>query len=184
MTEHSTEPISKTRRKRDMHALQELGERLAGLNRAQVESLDLPEDLRDALLEAPTLTKHEARRRHMQYIGRLMRAVDPEPLRERLRQWDGQSSAHTALLHRVERWRDRLVEDENAAQELAQELGARGAQVNWQALRTQSREARLERQQNRPPKHYRELFRLIRDAMESKPEGRAEENPQDEGPAS
>jgi ribosome-associated protein len=171
--------ISKTRRKREMHELQELGQRLVDLNKSQVAALDLPEDLREAVADAQIITKHEARRRHMQYIGRLMRSVDPEPIREKLREWDGQSSAHTALLHRVERWRDRLIEDENGAQEFARELGARGAQVNWQALRTQAREARLEREQNRPPRHYRELFRSVRALMESKVQGGADDG--DEG---
>ena len=169
MREDSPE-ISKTRRKREMHDLQALGERLTGLNAAQLGALDLPEDLRDAVLESHHLTKHEARRRHMQYIGRLMRSVDPQPIRDKLLEWDGQSGAHTALLHRVERWRDRLVEDENAAQEFARELGARGAQVNWQALRSQAREARAERAQQRPPRQYRELFKLIRGLMEGRSE--------------
>jgi len=184
MQEDSPE-ISKTRRKRDMHDLQALGERLTELNRAQVDALNLPEDLRDAVLETQILSKREARRRHLQYIGRLMRSVDPQPIRDKLQEWDGQSSSHTALLHRVERWRDRLVEDENAAQEFALELGARGAQVNWQALRNQAREARLERQQNRPPKHYRDLFKLIRGLMEDTPDTKMAENHQgeDEEPA-
>ncbi len=160
---------SKTRRKKDMHELQALGERLVTLNREQIEALDIPEALREAVEESHSITKHEARRRHMQFIGRLMRDVDPEPIREKLREWDGQSTEHTALLHRAERWRDRIIEDERAVQEFAAELGPRGAQVNWQALRTQAKEARREREANRPPKHYRELFRDIRALLEARP---------------
>ena len=158
--------ISKTQRKREMHELQALGERLVELNKGQVEALKLPEDLHEAVNEAHAITRHEARRRHMQFIGRLMRGVDPEPIREQLRIWDGQSTSHTAFLHRVERWRDRLIEDEQATQEFSAELGARGAKVNWQALRKQAHEARLEREQKRPPKHFRELFKQIRELLE------------------
>jgi ribosome-associated protein len=158
--------ISKTRRKRDMHELQALGERLVELRKDQLATLDLPEKLLDAVKDAHVITRHEARRRHLQFIGRLMRDVDPEPIREKLREWDGQSSGQTALLHRAERWRDRLIEEDQAVPAFAAELGARGAQVNWQALRTQVREAKKEREENRPPRHYRELFRQVRELLE------------------
>lgn len=160
--------VSKTRRKREMHELQALGQRLVDLNKSQLASLSLPDPLRQAVIDAHTIPKHEARRRHMQYIGRLMRSVDPTQIRAKFQEWDGQSGAHTAALHRAERWRDRFMEDENVAptlQEFALELGARGAQVNWQALRNEVREARREREQARPPRHFRELFRQIRALM-------------------
>ena len=173
MQEHDPDVISKTRRKREMHELQELGQRLVELSKAQVNSLVLPEELRDAVADATIITRHEARRRHMQYIGRLMRNVDPEPIRAKIAEWDGQSGAHTALLHRAERWRDQLLENDKAMQEFALELGARSAQVNWQALRNEVREARRERELAKPPKHYRELFRQIRALM----------NPEEKKPA-
>ncbi|MCJ7838452.1 MAG: DUF615 domain-containing protein, partial [Burkholderiales bacterium] len=75
------EPASKTRRKKDMLALQELGEQLVGLNEQQLEIMQLPESLLEAVQEARRLTKHEARRRQMQYIGRLMRDIDAAPIR-------------------------------------------------------------------------------------------------------
>ena len=160
--------VSKTRRKKEMHELQALGQRLVELNKTRLSELTLSDELRQAVIDAHTIPKHEARRRHMQYIGRLMRSVDPTQIRAKMLEWDGQSGAHTAALHRAERWRDRFMEDENVApalQEFALELGARGAQVNWQALRNEVREARREREQARPPKHFRELFKQIRALM-------------------
>lgn len=149
---------SKTRRKKDMHALQALGESLVELNAAQLQNIELPEALRHAIEEAQQLRKHEARRRQMQYIGRLMRSVDPAPIQAYLDSLAGQSATATAALHRVERWRDRLIEDDAAFTEFANSY----PHADLQPLRASVREARKEHATNRPPRHYRELFRLIK----------------------
>src|SRR5687768_13033251 len=112
--EDSGGDVSKTQRKREMIELQALGERLTELNDEQLAGLDLPEDLRDAVADSRRITRHEARRRHMQYIGRLMRSIDPEPIRAKLGEWDGQSTEATAALHRLERVRDALIADDAA----------------------------------------------------------------------
>src|ERR1700704_6058856 len=106
------EKPSKTERKRVMHELQALGERLIGLNSEQLATIALPENLHEAVEQARRITKHEARRRQLQYIGRLMRNVDPEPIREKLKVWDGVSIEETVRLHRIERWREKLLEDD------------------------------------------------------------------------
>jgi ribosome-associated protein len=149
---------SKTQRKREMHELQALGERLVELNAEQLDEVDLPPDLRAAVDDAKRFTKHEARRRQMQYIGRLMRDIDPEPIREKLKIWDGVSHAHTARQHRIERWRDRLLEDETALAELAREHPG----IDTQHLRALIKSAREERAAGGAPKNYRELFRELR----------------------
>jgi ribosome-associated protein len=152
---------SKTQRKREMHELQSLGERLVELNPEQLAAIALPEDLRDAIDAARRITRREARRRQLQYIGRLMRTVDPEPIREKLKVWHGLSAEHTAHMHRVERWRGRLMEEELAMREFAQAyVGA-----DTQRLRALVRKAREERDAGRPPHGYRELFRALRDIM-------------------
>ncbi|HLX30684.1 MAG TPA: ribosome biogenesis factor YjgA [Casimicrobiaceae bacterium] len=76
--------LSKTRRKRAMHELQDLGVALVDLDAARLATLNLPENLVDAIALARTLRKHEARRRQLQYIGRLMRGIDPAPIRAAL----------------------------------------------------------------------------------------------------
>jgi ribosome-associated protein len=75
---------SKTERKRAMHELQALGEELCGVDPAWLAELALPESLADAIERARGITRHEARRRQLQFIGRLMRDVDPEPIRAAL----------------------------------------------------------------------------------------------------
>lgn len=144
-----------------MHELQDLGERLVDLNSEQLAAVGLPEDLRDAIEFARRTTKHEARRRQMQYIGRLMRSVDPEPIREKLKVWDGVSAEHTAQQHRIERWRDRLLEDEAAIDEL---LRAHPG-IDARRLRALTRRAREERGAGTPPRAYRELFRALREIV-------------------
>src|SRR5882724_12784319 len=144
-----------------MHELQALGTRLVELNSEQLAAVGLPENLRDAIEFARRTTKHEARRRQMQYIGRLMRSVDPEPIREKLKIWDGVSAEHTAQQHRVERWRDKLIENDGAIGALVRAHPG----IDAQRLRALVRNAREERNAGRPPRAYRELFRTLRDII-------------------
>jgi ribosome-associated protein len=152
---------SKTQRKRAMHELQALGERLVELNAAQLAEMALPESLSEAIEEVRRMTKHEARRRQLQYIGRLMRTADADSIRERLRAWEGVSVRHTAHLHRLERWREELLGDDSALGALASAHPG----VDTQYLRVLVRNARAERGSGRAPRAYRELFRALRDII-------------------
>jgi ribosome-associated protein len=153
---------SKTQRKKEMHELQALGERLVTLNASQLDEVGLPLQLRTAVDDAKRFTGHEARRRQMQYIGRLMRDVDPETIRDKLRIWEGVSHEHTARHHRVERWRERLMQDDGALGELAKEQPG----LDMQRLRSLVRSARDELTAGRPPRSHRELFRFLRESLE------------------
>ncbi len=166
---------SKTERKREMHALQELGERLVDLNSDQFARLDLPDELREAVDFAHRVTSHEARRRHMQYLGKLMRQVDADAIRLALEKVTGASRAAVSLMHRAEAWRDRLLDDDDALTAFIAEH--RNAEVQW--LRTAIRAARRERDSQQPPKHVRELYRRLHQTLES--ELRDSEPLRDEG---
>jgi ribosome-associated protein len=148
---------SKTRRKKDMHALQDLGESLVALDPAKLAELGLPERLVDALALARSITRHEARRRQMQFVGRLMRDVDPEPIRAALERSAGVSRAERVQFAAAERWRDRLLTDADAAGEFV----AAHPDVDASALAELVREARAERASGRPPHKSRALFRLV-----------------------
>ena len=166
------EALSKTKRKAAMDALQDLGVILVGLPKDKLAKLDLPEALRDAVNEAKRITSNGATRRQMQYIGKLMREVDTEPIKEQLARWEGKNVAENAHFHRLERWRSRLIEDESA---FAEWLSAY-PQTDTQQLRTLIRNARREHAANKPPKSSREIFRLLREISEAT----AEEAPQDD----
>ncbi|HXU41448.1 MAG TPA: ribosome biogenesis factor YjgA [Burkholderiales bacterium] len=151
--------VSKTKRKQEMTALQSLGARLVDLPESQIAELPMEEKLREALLEAKRITSHEAKRRQMQYVGKLMRGIDPEPLRERLEAITGHSARAAAQHRRLEAWRVRLLADDGALTAFA----AEHPDADLQALRTLIRNARKEQKQAKPPRAYRELFRLIKE---------------------
>jgi len=153
------EIVSKTRKKREMHELQALGVALAELSESQLKEMRLGEDLLEALLEAKRIRSHEAKRRQMQYIGRLMREVDPAPIRSRLAELEGSSAQATARHRRLETWRERLLDDDEALTAFA----AEHKDADLQALRTLIRNARKEQKEAKPPRAYRELFRVLKE---------------------
>lgn len=150
---------SRTRRKLDDQALQALGEALVGVGAEKLAELALPERLHEAIVEARAISRFGARRRQMQYIGRLMREEgDAQLIRQRLDAWNGVSVEETARLHAIERWRARLLEDEAALGELISTC----PRADLQQLRTLIRNARREASANKPPKSSRELFQVLR----------------------
>ncbi len=156
MDEQTT--ISKTQRKRDSLALQELGEELTQLSSERLTELALPERLLEAVMAAKGISKFGARRRQMQYIGRLMHDVDGEAIAARLEFWKGHSRAATAHLHLLERWRARLLQDEAALGELAAVYPG----CDMQKLRQLVRNAQREHEAGKSPRSYRALFQELR----------------------
>ncbi len=148
---------SKTQRKREMTALQDLGVALVGLNADQLARVDLPEKLREAIAAARRITDHEGRRRQLQYVGRLMRGVEAEPIEQALAAVTGDSRAAVELMHRCERWRDRLLEDDAALTELLSTY----PDIDAQPLRATIRAARRELATGSAPRHARDLYRWL-----------------------
>ncbi|WP_430231856.1 ribosome biogenesis factor YjgA [Nitrosomonas communis] len=157
-------PLSKTRRKRAMHALQDIGEQLVTLDLQQIAELDLPEILKDALFEAKRITKHEAHRRQLQYIGKLMRKIDVAPIQEKINSVRSTSIHHTAWLHLLERWRERLLADEAAFTEFGQQY----PNADLQRLRILVRNTIKEKLAGKPPKNFRALFQELRSIIPEK----------------
>jgi ribosome-associated protein len=147
-----------------MTALQDLGESLLRLSAAELARIDLPNALREAIAATARITAHEARRRHLQYIGKLMRQVDPEPLCAAIENATGESKQAVALMHRCERLRDALLADDAALDGVLVELP--GADV--QQLRATIRAARREHKEGRPPKHARQLYRWLHEQYSQK----------------
>ncbi len=155
-----------------MHELQALGAALVDLPEAAVAAIAMPEKLAAAVREARRITSHEGRRRQLQYVGKLMRDVDAEPIRRALAERAGQSAQARAQQLTLERWRTRLIEDEGALTAFAE--AHPGADL--QALRALIRNARKEIAESKPPRAQRELFRMIREL-----EARANAAPGDTG---
>lgn len=164
------EPISKTQLKAEADAQQALGVRLSELPKDKLAKLDLPEELLRAIQETKKITANGAIRRHRQYLGRLMREIDPAPIIEQFARWDGKHTAENAYFHGLERLRERLINDPNAVSEFI----AQHPQTDSQQLRTLIRNAQKELQANKPPKSSREIFKLLRDITQPSQQSEAD----------
>ena len=140
-----------------MTALQALGEALLRLGPVRRAELALPERLTEALDAAQRITQREARRRQLQFIGRLMREVDAAPIRARLAQWADAPLAAKARLHALERWRARLLNETGALDALCAERPG----TDRARLAELIDGVRAERAHAQPPHAYRELFRAL-----------------------
>lgn len=149
--------ISKTRRKKQMRALQDVGAALVELSGEQLARIDMPEELREAVLECKRFTKHEAIRRQVQYIGRLMRDFDATPIAEALARMEAPTRRDTALFHAAEKWRRDLLEDDRAVERFVQEF----PEADAHRLRGLIEDARQERRGSKPPRSARELFHVL-----------------------
>ncbi|MBR7746942.1 ribosome biogenesis factor YjgA [Undibacterium baiyunense] len=153
---------SKSELKRQMTALQKLGQELVDAPRDRVKRVPMPEDVRDAILECQTITNHEGRRRQMQFVGKKMRTLDEEEvalIQKTIDSWKGASKSETAAMHSLERKREKLL----AKDEALTELMAENPELDVQHLRTLIRNARKEQAENKPPKAYREIFQILKE---------------------
>lgn len=158
-------PISKSQRKRDMIALQKLGQSLTELKPAQLAKIPLEDDLLHAIQEMQRIHQREGRRRQLQYIGKLMRSADHDAIAEALDALNTEGLQQVQQQHLVEQWRDRLLsEDKNALAEFVDAYEPEDVQPLAQLIR----QARREQTQNKPPAAARKLFRLVRDTVTSR----------------
>ncbi|AWV00882.1 ribosome-associated protein [Burkholderia sp. JP2-270] len=154
---------SKSQLKREMHALQELGQALVDLPKDALKRMPMPEALADAVREARRITDHEGKRRQLQYVGRVMRSLTDDEtaaLRTALDAQRGVNKAATARLHWIERTREQLLASDDALTEFLRQH----PEADIQEGRTLIRNARKEAQQGKPPRYFRELFQWVKTA--------------------
>jgi len=151
---------SKSQRKREMHLLQDLGERLVALPPSQLERLELPPDLVDAIVLARKITAREGRRRQLQYVGKLMRHTDADAILAKLDLDDAGHRLETAVMHAAERWRDALLESPERVAEFVERYPAAA-----RTLHPLVRSARAEHAKQQRGRHYRDLYRELRDVL-------------------
>lgn len=159
-------PSSKTQKKQEMQALQATGERLVRLSEERLRKFNLPDDLLTALLEAKRISAHGGLRRQLRYIGKLMRGVDTEKLAQDLDGLSITSAQQDRLLHAAEEWRERLLTEVSALDELLRTY----PDVDAQPLRTLLRNIKNE-PADRPSKYRRTLFRMLHALLESRERG-------------
>ncbi len=162
MEDHPTQPplleASKTQRKREAHRAQVVGERLVALTPVQLERLPLPNDLRQAVLAARAERSRSARKRHLQFIGKLMRRHDWRAIEAAVERALCPERHDKAQLQRCEHWRERLL---SGGKQALSEFLDHYPHADRQQLRQLVRNACREREQARPPRMARMLFRFI-----------------------
>ena len=154
--------ISKTKKKKEAHALQALGETLAALPVRHIEAMDLPEKLRQALIEGKSITAKVAARRHRQYIGVLMRNADPEAIQSQLENLDEAPAGEPAEPSQTRVWLDRLLTfDPDAVEDLLEAFPG----LERQQIRQMLRNIQKEQAGRKPPKTLKALEALISDNL-------------------
>jgi len=148
---------NKSALKRHAQGLQDLGEVLIELPQAELDALPLPDTLRDAVNLARRITAHGGLYRQKQYIGKLMRKIDADPIREAIEARQARDRAATRQFQLIERWRGRLIQEPGAVDEFAQTYEC----ADRAALERLIAQARYERDHQRPPKASRELFGMV-----------------------
>ncbi|GAA0841701.1 ribosome biogenesis factor YjgA [Marinobacter szutsaonensis] len=170
MTDHHDDEFqedlgpSKSQIKREMHALQEVGKRMLDLSDEQLNSLPISDTLKAAIIESRRIRKHEARRRHLHYIGKVMRnEEDPEAIERGLDAFDSGSAEHTRRHHLAERWRDRMVaEGDSAVGEFIDYCPS----ADIQHLRNLARNAKRDAEKEKNTGQAKKLFRYLRECID------------------
>ena len=150
--------VSKSEIKRDAEDLKQLGEKLVNLTKANLTKVPLDDSLKDAIELAQRLQK-EARRRQLQYIGKLLRSIDAEPIREALEKIENKHNQQQAMLHKLEILRDELVAKGDV---VLTDLLNEHPSADRQQLRNLIRAAQKEKEQNKPSKAYREIYQILK----------------------
>ena len=161
--ENKQETVSKSQRKRESHALQDMGKRLLELSDAELKRVPMPGELAEAVAEGRGIKAHVARKRQIKFIGKLLRSCDAEPIRAALDGLDVWAKQEKADHHRLERWRERLLEEGDPA---FHELMSERPSADSQHLRQLIRKSLHEREAGKPPKTSRQLFRYLRELFD------------------
>jgi len=163
LDQDESEEISKSEIKRQMHALQELGKQLSELRPDQLAKVPMSDQMRRAVEESRRISSHIALKRHMQYLGKLLRTEDSEAVKGAVDLFDASTQAHNQRFHALENWRERLIAGDN---DTVQTFIDSYPRCDIQHLRQLIRNAQREREQAKPPAHARKLFRYMRELDE------------------
>jgi ribosome-associated protein len=160
-----SDEVSRSQKRREALDVLKLAHALAELSEAQLARVPLSDELREEVLRTRAVTQQIARKRQIQFLAKQLRRREDElePIRAMLEHDRDHARRATALVHRVEAWRERLIaEGDDALTELLQHF----PQSDRQHLRQLARQARVEREAAKPPHAQRELFRVLREMLE------------------
>ena len=152
--------ISKSQRKRDCDSLQHISDQLLKLKPEDLALIDLPDELKDALHEAHRIHSNSALKRQRQYLGKLMRTFDSDSIESQLNSIIHRNDTNTAQFKKIERWRDRLIENDR---EVLGEIIREHPALDRQHVHNLVRQAAKEASANKPPAASRKLFKYLRE---------------------
>jgi len=150
---------SKTQKKKEAESLQKLGEQLVSLSAEQLKDIGLPAEIHDAVVFAKTIKSRRALRRQMQYIGMLMRNIDPAPVREALNHLEQGLYQRTTAFKETEMWRDELIAGNTV---IIDEILKKCPAADRRQIVQLVKNAIKEKEENRPPQSSRALFRYLK----------------------
>ena len=156
-------PPSKSQEKRDCDALKKLGDELVALKPEELDAMNLPESLVDALLTAKKIQSGSGLKRQRQYIGKIIRQIDSDDIKKHLEHIKHKHDTNTAQFRKIEQWRDRLLADDKTA---LNEIIEAHPETDRQHINQLMRQAKRELQHDKPPASARKLFKYIRDLHE------------------
>ena len=156
-------PPSKSQEKRDCDALKKLGDELLKLKQDELDTMNLPDALIDALITGKKIQSRSGLKRQRQYIGKIMRQIDSDEIKKHLDHIKHKHDTNTAQFRKVEQWRDRLLLDDKTA---LSEIIEAHAEIDRQHINQLIRQAKREQQQEKPPASARKLFKYLRDLQE------------------
>lgn len=154
---------SKSQRKRECDALQKLGEELLSIKSEELKTLELPDELADAVSTARSLKSNSALKRQRQYIGKLMRSLNSESIEKQIAHIKHKNDINSDNFRRVEQWRDKLLAGDRAT---LTELIDTYPSIDRQHINQLIRQANQEQSKDKPPASARKLFRYLRDLSE------------------
>lgn len=158
---------SKSQQKREMAALRKLGERLLDLSEQQLSQLSMDDRLKEAIIAAKQMKRDRARKRQIQYIGKLIRSVDVDVIKIAIEKFDSSSRLHAQQFHKLEKLRAGLMQDDSAT---IDELFTQHSSIDRQYLHQMIRKAQKEQDATQSDRtHYRKLFRYLRSLQEAVP---------------
>ena len=156
---------SKSQRKRDSHELQSMGQTLVTMPKSRVDAIEMPELLREALDAYRRTKSHEGRRRQMQYIGKLMRSADPQPIKDAIAAFELGHARNALALHDAERWRAELIASDDALTRWIGDFPGTDIQALRALIRNARKDAAAE-PEKRSGRGFRELFQFVKQHIE------------------
>ena len=156
---------SKSQLKRESHHLTDVGEEILKLSNEDIRSLNLPDELEEAIATALKIKNRSGLKRQRLYIGKLLRSIDSETIENQLRKIQHRHDTNTAHFKRLEKWRDSLIDNDKTT---LNEVISRYPEINRQHLNQLIRAAHQEKQRNKPPAASRKLFKYLREIEDSK----------------